>query len=88
MILFTHHFWRHVTWSAACFFGIVLGPYSSDPKVGDLQVPVLVEDEIFWLYVAVDYQLVVNKTESLDNARYEKLSLIFVKYSIPSYVVS
>ena len=88
MILFAHHFWRHITWSAARFFRIILGPYSCDTKVGDLQIPVLVEDEIFRLYVAVDYQLVMDKTESLDNTGYEKLSLIFVKYSISSYVVS
>ena len=55
MILFAHYFWRHITWSAARFFRVILRPYSRDTEIGDLQIPILVEHEIFRFYVAVDY---------------------------------
>jgi hypothetical protein len=73
VILATHDLGRHVAGSSGSFFGVVRADLSRDAEIGDSQVPVLLEDEVLRLDVAVDDAVLVNELEAEDDARAEEL---------------
>ena len=62
------YFWGHVAGRATGLFGIALLSLARHPEVGDPEVPVLLEDEVFGLEVAVDDPLGVDELEAEDDA--------------------
>ena len=76
VVLFAHHFRRHIAWRSACLFGVVLLPYSSYAEVCDLQVAFRIKDEVLWFDVSMYDELVVHEAESRHHTRHHELRLL------------
>ena len=63
----------HVTRRSARVLAVLGRPDARDAEVGDTEVALVVEHEVFWLDVSVDDAVVVNVLESGQKARYKKL---------------
>ena len=47
MILSTHYFWRHISWSSRCILGIFGSPYSCNTKISDSNITFHINNQIF-----------------------------------------
>ncbi len=62
----------HVAGGSAGVLSVVGVPDSSDPEVGEVEVALNVEDEVFGLNVTVDHPVVVDVLKGGDDARHKK----------------
>ena len=60
MILTTHDFGSHVTWSARGLLRVIRVPDTSNPEVGDVEVSSLIKDQVLWFDVPMNNTIVVN----------------------------
>ena len=98
VVLATHHFRGHVTRCTACILVVLCLVHSSDAKVCDSKIPVLVEHEVFWFDIAVNYAFRVNVLETLKQTSDEELCdsnlrthitcLILREFAVSTNVVS
>ena len=59
MVLPTKNFGRHVTWSTARILVIFLSVFFGDSQISDSGVTLIIEDNVFRLYISVDNFLAV-----------------------------
>ena len=78
--LATHHLRRHIAWSARCVLLVFRIPHSSNAKVGDLEVPVLIEDQIFRFYITVQNALLMQILQRDDHAGDKEARLLFGEF--------
>jgi len=88
MVLFEHHFWRHVPRRATVFSVVFRGPFSSNAEVSQAQVPVTVENNVFWFDVSVDDAFTVHSLQGLNETGNKKLRAGWGELSDAGVVVS
>jgi hypothetical protein len=88
VVLFPHHLGRHVPGRAAGFARVVGHVFFGDAEVRDAEIAVLVENQVFGFYVAVNDVLAVNVLQAVNHARDEKPRLLFAEPAIATYVIT
>ena len=86
--LAAHHLRRHIAWSARCVLLVFRIPHASDAEVGDLEVPVLIEDQIFRFDITVQNTLLMQILQRDDHACDKEASLLFGELLALRQVVS
>lgn len=64
MILSTHYFRCHISWSPTSVFRIFWIPYSGYSKICKSEVPIAIENKIFRFDVSVDDSFIMHIFES------------------------
>jgi len=54
MILSAHYFWSHVPWCSWGILSVLWSPYSSNSKISDPYITIIVNDQVFWFYVSMN----------------------------------
>jgi hypothetical protein len=49
----TDDLWSHIAWSSTGFVGIVDFVFSGNSEISDSEVPVVLEDKVFWFKIPV-----------------------------------
>lgn len=65
MILFAQHFRSHVAWSATGLLRVFLLEVPSDSEVGYSEIALLIENDILWFDIPMDYVTLVEIVECL-----------------------
>ena len=72
MILSAHYLWSHVTRRSTGVLLVLRIPDSSNTKICDSEVAILIKNEVLWLNVSVNDALIMNILEALDDASGEE----------------
>ena len=80
MILFEHHFWGHVPWSATVLMPIFWRPLSCNSEICQSQVPICIKHKVFWLDVPMNYPFIVDSFKCLYQTCQEELGCIVRKF--------
>ena len=72
MVLTAHNFWRHIAGRAGSVLRVLLAPITSDTKVGDAEVALVVDDQVLWLDITVNNRLFVAVLEAGDEAGHKE----------------
>ena len=88
VVLPAHDLGCHVAGRSARLARVIGREYARDAEVGQAQVSLVVEDEVLWLDVAMNYQLVVHGLERVHQAGDEEAGHLHRELTLSSDVVS
>lgn len=88
MILTTHDLWRHISRCSACICVIVGLDCAGDTQVGDPEIPLIVENQVFWFDIAVNDVVKVEKLETDKDASNEELRLSLLESAATAHVIA